>query len=423
MDNKILPIDEKQKETTYHRKKKQLLTISLFLFTAIVIEFFTRDLSKKYTIQFFGGLGKDRCTSLSYFEFYAIGGRYILLFLIYTYVNIPAALSYIFLDCFGVFLNGIIRMFYFDDRPFWTNPEHTPCFCAIDYGNPSTTGIDAFLMFAVFYKSFTYKSKSKMFKFLLFVIAASNIAYIFIIRMLQNIHYMHQLLFGMIIGFVIYYIYFEILEINFDNKEQFMSLLKKWKEIFLATAFIWTLDTYIHMKIDFKPPEESIVKTIVQNCPIVDMFAFDHESYSKSVRIFEFIGCFVGSYLEYVFVFKFDEDKFLKYDVNSENEMYKQTHWCKSLIRFCMFYVLQRYALSHLILGKGNFEKFWKLPLVYGLIFEQIIPLIIHGLCVFLIFKVVSKGLGLTNEKVWEIRPEVEKEENEKMIELSHNII
>ena len=262
-----------------------------------------------------------------------------------------------------------------------------------------------------------------MFKFLLFVIAASNIAYIFIIRMLQNIHYMHQLLFGMIIGFVIYYIYFEILEINFDNKEQFMSLLKKWKEIFLATAFIWTLDTYIHMKIDFKLPEESIVKTIEQNCPIVDMFAFDHESYSKSVRIFEFIGCFVGSYLEYVFVFKFDEDKFLKYDVNSENEMYKQTHWCKSLIRFCMFYVLQRYALSHLILGKGNFEKFWKLPLVYGLIFEQIIPLIIHGLCVFLIFKVVSKGLGLTNEKVWEIRPEVEKEENEKMIELSHNII
>ena len=262
-----------------------------------------------------------------------------------------------------------------------------------------------------------------MFKYLLFVIAASNIAYIFIIRMLQNIHYMHQLLFGMIIGYVIYYIYFEILEINFDNKEQFMSLLKKWKEIFLATAFIWTLDTYIHMKIDLKPPQESIVKTIEQNCPIVDMFAFDHESYSKSVRIFEFIGCFVGAYLEYVFVFKFNEDKFLKYNVNSQNEMYRQTHWGKSLIRFGMFYVLQRYALSHLILGKGNFEKFWQLPLVYGLIFEQIIPLLIHGLCVFLIFKVMSKGLGLTNEKVWEIQPEVEKEENEKMIELSHNII
>lgn len=406
-------------EGSTSKKVAKFLIMTLLLGICVVIEHFTRDLSKKYTLLWFGGKGKERCDNLAHFEFYALGGRYILLFLIIAYVNVPAALSYIFLDCFGVFINGILRMFYFDDRPFWSNPEYTPCFCSVDYGNPSTTGIYAFLIFASFYRSFTYNSKNKVFNYIFFVVCAANIAYIFVIRMLQNIHYLHQLLFGLVIGYYIYFIYYDILEIDFDNKKQFIAIMKRWKEIFVATVLIWSIDTYIHIKLNFAFPEESIIKSIEINCPIVPIFAFDHESYSKSVRVFEFMGCFLGTYAEYVFVFKYDDDKFLRYDVESEKDMYTKTNWMLSLVRFSTFFFIQKYILSNLILSKSNFNEFSKLPLIHSLVFQQSIPLMIHGFAVFFFIKVFNKCLFLTNESVWDAQEKNELvEEKEKMLEL-----
>ena len=97
--------------------------------------------------------------------------------------------------------------------------------------------------------------------------------------------------------------------------------MKKWKEIVAGTVLIWSLDTFIHIKLNYAFPEESVIKSIEINCPIVPIFAFDHESFSKSVRVFEFMGCFLGTYAEYVFVFKYDEDKFLRYDVESKKDL------------------------------------------------------------------------------------------------------
>ena len=415
--------DQTNEKEYSHKKKKQFLAISLFLFIGMLIEYFTRDISKQYTIKWFGGKGKERCSELDHFEFYSFGGRYILLFLIMTYVNIPAGLSYIFLDCFGVFINGIFRFFYFDDRPFWVHPEYTPCFCAIDYGNPSTTGINTFLMFAVFYKCFTYKSTNKIFKYSLFFVCAANIIYVMVIRMLQNIHYFHQLLYGFILGYYIYYIYFEILEINFDNKDQFISILEKWKGISFLTIIAWSTITFIHIKLNLQPPNKEVIQQIEKNCSLVPLFAFDHESYTKSVRIFEFLGCFIGSYLEYVLIFGYDKDKFLQYNVISQEKMYTKTHCLISLLRFLVFFIIQNYLLSNIILGKKNFDNFWNLPLVQGLIIQQVIPLFIHGLCVFFLIKILVRYLWLTNEKVWE--NEIEKiecrEEEDKLFPITLN--
>lgn len=401
MENKIVTnndIYSPKEESKSQIKRNQILNVIFFIFGLCTIEYFTRDYSKEFTLKYFSTVGK--CQYLSYFEFYSLGGRYFLLFMILAYVNVPAALSYIFLDCFGVFLNGVIRFFYFDDRPFWKNPQLKPCFCATDYGNPSTTGINVFIMFAVFYKAFTYKpTTSTKFKALLWFISFINIIYIFLIRMFQNVHFLHQLLFGIGIGYALYYIYFEILCINFDDNETFINILKKWKLITFITTIVWIFVTIVHYLCNFQPPEKQIVDSITQNCPIRELFSFDNESYSKSVRLFEFIGCLIGAYMEYHYIFKKNDINYLEYN-GSDNQFHcNRTPWWKSLLRFLIYFFSQRLILAKLILGKGNSHKFFKMPFMVNLILQGGVLLIIHGILIFFVIKYFLKCIHLTGEK------------------------
>lgn len=103
--------------------------------------------------------------------------------------------------------------------------------------------------------------------------------------------------------------------------------------------------------------------------------------------------------------------------------MYTKTHCLISLLRFLVFFIVQNYLLSYIILGKKNFDNFWDLPLVQGLIIQQVIPLFVHGLCVFFLIKILVRYLWLTNEKVWE--NEIEKidcrEEEDKLFPITLN--
>ena len=105
--------------------------------------------------------------------------------------------------------------------------------------------------------------------------------------------------------------------------------------------------------------------------------------------------------------------------MESEKDMYTKTNWMLSLVRFSTFFFIQKYILSNLILSKSNFNEFSKLPLIHSLVFQQSIPLMIHGFAVFFFIKVFNKCLFLTNESVWDPQEKNELvEEKEKMLEL-----
>lgn len=385
-------------------QKTKLINVGVALMIVIVIEYFTRDYSKVFTIQVFGSPNKDKCQLFEFYEFYNFGGRYLLCFLIFSYVNVYAALTYTFLDCFVVFINGIIRFFYLDDRPFWKHPEFAPCFCATDYGNPSTTGINLFIMFAVFYKAFTYKSNNKIFNWSIWIICALNVIYIYIVRMMQNIHYIHQLFYGLAIGYLIYYTVFDIFELDFDSSHQFLTLLESWKSMALIILGVFIFVTVIHLNLNLVFLTQEEIGSIEQNCKLNDLFSLDKESYSKSTRMFEFLGCFMGCWFEYVLVFKSNKELYTKYNVKSDHEMYRHTSSVISFIRFFIFFIVQRYLLSYLILGKANFESFPKVSFLTRLVFLQSIPLFIHGVIIFLVLKVLMPYVYLTNESIWAIK-------------------
>ena len=131
-------------------KNQNLFKNFIFLFICLSLEFVFRDDLKEITLKYFSGALPQKY--LRTIDFYSINGKYILLYLILNYVNIPSSLSFLFLDCITIFINGILKFFYLDERPFWNNSNLIPTYCPNDYGSPATMAINSFVIFAVFYK-------------------------------------------------------------------------------------------------------------------------------------------------------------------------------------------------------------------------------------------------------------------------------
>lgn len=380
-------------------KIHKIIYISIFSLLLIILEYLLRDFLK-YLNSFYNSFKKEDCKKYEYFEFYELSGRYFLLFVVYNLVNVYAALCYIFLDSFGVFINGLIRFIYLDPRPFWTDDRYPPCFCAVDYGNPSTTGINLFILFATLYKCFTYDNKNKSRKIFFITLGFIMIAYTSVIRVFQNIHYIHQLLYGFGIGYIIFYIFFEILDIDFDDEKQFSYFLEQPIGMLLIFVCLYLLSNIIHLMLNLQPRLE-FVNIISKSCEINPIFAFDNESYTKSPRIFEFLGYYYGVWLEYKIVFKSNYNLFTRYNLKSKYqiEKFNETDWLRSCIRILIMYFMHIIIVSKLILS-----KYYKPPeesMAYSIVVRLIIPYFLEGIFNFFILKSLIRHLRLTNELIF----------------------
>ncbi len=426
------------------RKIDRIVAVLIFLTIVVILQELLRSYIKKINI-FFGIRSLASCQYLNYFEFFDIGGRYFLLFTIYNMVNAYAALCFIFLDAFSVFVNGLIRFIYLDPRPFWQHDELPPCFCATDYGDPSTTGTNLVIIFLTFYKCFMVEEekieRSEMLKkkinnymiynntdtsydslsnlnprcsvkrVCLILLGFSIVLYTSAIRILQNIHYAHQLLFGYCIGYAIYYIFFYIIEVNIESESQFSYLMNNKFKVTIIVIIVYFFSNILHIeldrmgKLDLDQAEfDSYMVRINKYCTLSNLFKFANESYSKSTRLWEFLGYYWGLGLEYKFIFKNEFERFYMYNVKSENHMFKglssdkNFKTLKTILRIFIMYMFYMLLLEKSIMTKQmeNNEH----SILYCIVIGLIIPYICQGIINFFILKKLLVYMKLTNEIV-----------------------
>ena len=381
-------------------KNQNLFKIFIFLFVCLSLEFVFRDDLKEITLKYFSGAMSQKY--LRTIDFYSINGKYILLYLILNYVNVPSALSFLFLDCITIFINGILKFFYLDERPFWNNSNLIPTYCPNDYGSPATMAINSFVIFAVFYKAFTYKTKSKLFKSILWIFCFLNITYIYLKRLYENVHYLNQLLIGLAIGYTIYKIYFDVFDVKFDNGRQFMKFIQNFKLISFLLLILWIIVTYLHSKIILQSPSQATIDLIDKKCQINKIF-FDRGNFIKRVSIFEFLGAIFGIYFEYCFIFRKDHHDFLEYNVKSDDCMFNMTSQNTSLIRFLCFYLFQLIFSYLLYFDKGNLKDINQGKINYFL-GKLCILTFISSFSIFFIIKNILIYFKLVNLKVFHRR-------------------
>jgi len=371
-----------------------ILTFTIILFFwEYLFRNFSSELSTKIVKKILKKGTTEHCHILSNLQFFEYDGRFLLLLIILNFTNTFSALTFVLLDSFSVYLNGVLKIIYLEPRPFWTHPDLYPCICATNYGNPSTTGMNQFIIFAVFYKAITTTYKN-VDKFIFGAVCAVPVMLIYSSRYFQGVHSLNQLIFGCGIGFIIYYIYFEIINVNLEDKNHFHFLIKNSTKFITALLSLFLLATIFHLVTNLETNEKWL-KVITKHCETIPYNLFDNESYRKTSKVFLFIGCLFGILLELKISFGNNNySYFIWYNIHPKKNFSKTSFLIslsRLLIMFSIYFILNKLFLTGI--GDPKHDSF-----AYLTIFGFIIPYLINGIIFFFLFKILVRFLNLTNE-------------------------
>lgn len=229
-------------------------------------------------------------------------------------------------------------------------------------------------------------------KFSLFLITIFTLTLHFINFLLFN--NLENILFDLIIGLSLYYIFFKILELDPNNPRQFQNFVDFSLFYFILITFAINL-FFIIFAINTKnnyPNKEEIIQNIIYK-------------YSFSSII---IGIFFGVKYEYNFYFEKRFGNWAQYNFEFDGEIaeedeslassisfnkarqWNHTNFCISLIRLFFIFILSFACLYPLL--NITLDNFYQ-----KLIFNYIVPWNIFGFGLFHLFKLILKYLKVTN--------------------------
>lgn len=387
--------DSQNQKSKEKERRSKLIYISLFTIFAFIIEYLIREpftnLSESIQKQL---VFESKCDIGSIFLWFKYQGKTFLFLTLYNISNVYVSLSMIFLDSFGIFINGIFKLFYTDPRPFWRNPDLVPCGCATNYGNPSTTSLDEFLVCIVIFRALINRHKNIFWKILIWIAFLTPQVLAWTSRFIQNIHSLPQLCFGVTIGYIIQYIYFEILEVNMEDSSQLKKLINKksFYLIVISVIFTWGIVNSLHYLLFTEPDNTSYLTNINKYCDSsVEFFMFGNESYQKAAKAFLFLGSIVGAYIEYRFHFESNYDNYEKFAMTENN--WTNSKWWIILLRIILTLQINKRIVSHFKFGNIRTDS-----LLYLNLGRCILKSFVSGLFYFWINKVVFGLFNLTNE-------------------------
>ena len=426
-----------QKKESRKRSKSKIKVLLLFLIVIFFLAEIFGEKTKFISILLFGNKDYKRCTLLNKLDLYQYNIKYIFLFIMYSYLNIYSTFCYLVLDIVTNILNDIIRVCFFESRPFWDNDKDVfPCKCELTPSQPSSTSNNSFLFMSLIYflkieeknrnRNRKLNAKSKNLKLtmeseeeensgdninysqyerysgiglkfcLIFIIAL--IIFIDIIPLLQNIEYLHQTLFGLFLGFGIYYWVFSIVQVDHLNKKQFEKIISQPWIIMTFSIILIIIILFIHNNIYQRILIYQIVH-IQKFCEISKDFNSSKEILKNCIQLFEGLGAYCGILLEFKITFNSDYNIFARYNIKSKNDecYFEGKGQFIKLIRFLFLYFIEMVFFKTIIEFwiKNNLEG-WNQFLSLSFVF------FLKGIFFFYIIKIILGKLGLFNEKILE---------------------
>jgi hypothetical protein len=397
-EKKAEVIEEKnnKQETSAEEYKNKCLWLIFVVVATFLGEYLTRGPYTRFSDYLQENINFDsKCWWGDVFVWFKYKGKNFIFLFLFNISNIFVSLTFIILDSFGIFINGTIKLIYCDPRPYWRNHKLIPCTCATNYGSPSTTGLDVYLFCIVVYRGLINRSNNKWWKFGVWTGYLLPQILAWTSRFIQNIHSLPQLTFGWLIGYIIQYFYFEIMEIDMFSTVKLKKLINcKWLILTILLILVnWFFFNAIHYFFVHPHEDSAMVKHIGKYCSVdIPYFLFDNESYQKTAHAFVLLGALFAVLLEYRIYFNGDFDAWATYNM-SETDRWSATDNYKTTLRMLVMYFLgaiiirlpkwgsiKRDGIFELNLSKCIVHGFWK------------------GFFYFIIIKTCFKVLTISNE-------------------------
>lgn len=383
------------KQKTNKDPKQNIIKFIIMLITVFTLEQFIRNPLRKLSTSFqlaFNFQKANLCSTFSFLSFIENDLFIYILILVLNFANTYAALTILFLKSFVYYLNGILKLFYLDSRPFWVEEQLVPCVCSGNYGNPSTSAYCQFLIYFAVYRAFS--TTCKINKLLLKILCIFPAFLVVAGRILQNIHSFNQILFGFALGYLTYFFVFEVLHCNFNKEKQFKWIVKNIFTIIMFSLFLIVFAFVFHLCMDLTV-NNNWLDTITKYCNYKEYFFFDNESYVKTCKLFLFLGGLCGCYIECAFSYKNKVDVYARHNVDSSMKFNNTKLWITlwRVVLMSVVFVMLRHLFVFSIFARVNDKSF-----ALFLLFRNILPLFLDGVSVFSFLKFTVTLASLTNE-------------------------
>jgi len=308
-------------------------------------------------------------------------------------------------------------MVYADPRPFMVTDSFIPKHCYGDFGNPSGETVYAFsfyqYMFLLFYRE--YIRGKQLFYRILFLIGIIILLFsIPISRMIDGIHSLNQIVYGCLIGLIIFFLFYLFIDSNDDSEDlRLFSNFKKgkWFPYFLIILCIGCI---FNSCIEFsfysliKVPFENRLRQI---CPDLKNYSiFYNKCFGLSLSIAGNLGIIIGLIVTM-------ETLDLREENITENQYHLFNNWNKTslkcgIIRFIISISIAVLCALPTSMSKNRLNTLDYVILNYGVV-SFVICFIFYGIMIKMFWK-----MGLTNEELSKNTKEIEleKDEREKLV-------
>ena len=189
--------------------KYKVIYISTILIAFIIFDFFVKNILKSLTTYLFFTPDNTRCDYFIFSNYVEKGLKYFLFYFVFNYINIYSSLFMIFLDSLSLIISSNLKLIYKEERPYFSNTKFPTCEISITYSNPSDSALSLYLIFGCFYRAILSKknNNTKEKKLILIILWVLSLLFICTEKLFLNYVYLNDILYGIILGHIIYYIF------------------------------------------------------------------------------------------------------------------------------------------------------------------------------------------------------------------------
>ena len=337
-------------------------------------------------MKYFFSKDTTRCDYFIYSDYFEDGIKYLMYYITYNFINLYCSIFMISIITLSTFITSNLKIIYKEVKPSLKHPEFPSCTTFSSFGTPSSTACNVFLLFGIFYQGIYQKKPMKSTKFFAGCLWFIFVIYGCLVRMLQNSLYLNQVIYGLVIGFIIYYFFFEIVKIDFYDYSYLKIFLEYKGSCIFGILFVFLFNTFFQF---------ILTKPYLKK----NNNEFINQNYLSQTILFELLGYYIGILLEYVINFNCNDNLFCRYNVKekNENEMFNSTKNDVSFFRLLLF-CFSDYYLTKAIPTDIDFldcSSYINLLLCLPLIHR-----VLKGIILFFVLKYVIRFLGLSNEDI-----------------------
>ncbi len=361
------------------------------------------------------------CVKISYagfiFAFLAdIHMTFILVVILYVFSNIYKSFIFLSVVLFNNFIRGLLSLLYKGSRPFWDIKPIKQLFfvCHHSWGTPSFTALSSIVIYLTIFKIIFSTEQMKSYYKTRIVTLIGTLTLIILIDfsgIFQGTESFDQIIFGLTIGFGVYFFCFYVMCVDLNNPDEFYKLLQtRTYKVFLFFVGLFIICIIIYL---WDPNSQVFTETQQENINLNDRCSRVGESLKLNnyslVVIFTLIavfGAFLGAKFELKYRFNnsyeewadfnfvkpiSDDESLLSDEMNvTKDAQWNHTNSFVSFLRFILTFIFMfLFFLPTLVLPDVIFAL--------NVFIKVAVPSFCYGFFIMYPYKTLLIKMNLTN--------------------------